>query len=252
MISFTKVRLEWGWLGNMAPFPIVHDKYGFFKTTEALFQAMRFHHDHPVVDLIRGERSPMGAKLKAKANADEMVVAQLSQRDVDNMREVLKLKVESHPELKDKLIATGEHTIIEDVTSRQRGSAMFWGAALTNGDESRSKHWIGDNWLGVCWGELRNDLNGIEYEPKRVPSITDLLEKNAFKSVIIGGLKSALSAHGPKIDKHNLESAAKRIGGFVRGHLARYTQEELLAHLLATEKAKLDAEKERLGNKGND
>ena len=40
-IAFTKVKLPYGWLGNMSPYPI---KFGddTYLTTEALFQALRF------------------------------------------------------------------------------------------------------------------------------------------------------------------------------------------------------------------
>ena len=40
-ISFTKVSLPFGWLGNMSPFPILYEGKEW-KTTEALFQALRF------------------------------------------------------------------------------------------------------------------------------------------------------------------------------------------------------------------
>jgi predicted NAD-dependent protein-ADP-ribosyltransferase YbiA (DUF1768 family) len=39
-IWFTKVNLPYGWLGNMAPYPVLHDGCSWL-TTEALFQAMR-------------------------------------------------------------------------------------------------------------------------------------------------------------------------------------------------------------------
>ena len=39
-IWFTKVNLPYGWLGNMAPYPVLHDGCRWL-TTEALFQAMR-------------------------------------------------------------------------------------------------------------------------------------------------------------------------------------------------------------------
>ena len=37
-IWFTKVDLPYGWLGNMAPYPVLHDGCRWL-TTEALFQA---------------------------------------------------------------------------------------------------------------------------------------------------------------------------------------------------------------------
>src|SRR5262249_49560871 len=63
VIAFTKVDLPYGWLGNMAPFPVMHDGRGY-RTTEALFQALRFDQE-PIREAIRGEKSPMAAKMRA-------------------------------------------------------------------------------------------------------------------------------------------------------------------------------------------
>jgi predicted NAD-dependent protein-ADP-ribosyltransferase YbiA (DUF1768 family) len=79
----------------------------------------------------------------------QMVVEPMSALDLDNMRLCLKLKIEQHPELREKLIQTGEAPIMEDCTRRQRGSGLFWGAALIEGE------WKGQNWLGRLWMELR-------------------------------------------------------------------------------------------------
>lgn len=152
VIAFTKVALPYGWLGNMAPFPI---RYGGmeWRTSEALFQAMRFAYDDPIREKIREEKSPMGAKFTAKANSDSMVVVPLSRLDVANMRRVLRMKLEQHPELVKRLLETGDSPIIEDVTSRKRaGNHRFWGAALEDGK------WIGENTLGKLWMELRQKV----------------------------------------------------------------------------------------------
>ncbi len=49
------------------------------------------------------------------------------------MKVCLKLKLEQHPELRDRLLATGDDEIIEDCSKRKRGSGLFWGAALEDG-----------------------------------------------------------------------------------------------------------------------
>jgi predicted NAD-dependent protein-ADP-ribosyltransferase YbiA (DUF1768 family) len=44
IITFTKVNLPFGWMGNMSPYPINYmDKT--WRTTEALFQALRFNEE---------------------------------------------------------------------------------------------------------------------------------------------------------------------------------------------------------------
>ena len=91
------------------------------------------------------------AKSVAKRHKDKMVVGPLSADDVNNMRVCLKLKVEQHPELRDRLLATGDAEIIEDCSKRKRGSGLFWGAALEEGV------WEGANMLGKLWMELRDE-----------------------------------------------------------------------------------------------
>lgn len=152
-ISFTRVRLPYGWLGNMAPFPL---EWGgaTWRTSEALFQARRFAAGDPVRELIRAEKSPMGAKMVAKAHADRMVIAQQSEADLELMADVLRLKVVAHPQLVADLFATGEEEIIEDCTSRPRGSGLFWGAA-----RQADGTWLGANHLGRLWMELRAELS---------------------------------------------------------------------------------------------
>jgi predicted ATP-grasp superfamily ATP-dependent carboligase len=43
-ITFTKTSLPFGWLGNMAPYPIEYLEKTW-RTAEALFQALRFVHE---------------------------------------------------------------------------------------------------------------------------------------------------------------------------------------------------------------
>jgi ribA/ribD-fused uncharacterized protein len=153
VIRFNKVAEEHGWLGNMSPYPI--EAFGdTWRTSEALFQALRFN-DPTVREHIRSQKAPMGAKLAAKSAAkkhpEKMVVEPLSEIDLRNMRYCLNLKVDQHPELFDKLVATGDREIVEDCTSRaNRGSAKFWGAAYID------SRWVGSNHLGKLWMEIRS------------------------------------------------------------------------------------------------
>jgi ribA/ribD-fused uncharacterized protein len=146
-----KVREPFGILGNMSRHPVTYNGLEW-RTTEALFQALRFAADDPVREAIRAEKSPMSAKFKAKGNADKMLVTQLSKEDLDNMRLCLLLKYEAHEDVRECLFSTVGKPIVEDCTNRQRGSGLFWGAALRDGE------WVGDNWLGVLWMELRDTV----------------------------------------------------------------------------------------------
>jgi ribA/ribD-fused uncharacterized protein len=133
----------------MASYPVEFDGK-LYRTTEALFQALRFS-DEEVIEAIRAEKSPMAAKFVAKRHKDKMVVEPLSAADVNNMRVCLRLKVDQHPELHDLLLATGDAEIIEDCSKRKRGSGLFWGAAQEDGV------WQGTNMLGELWMELRDE-----------------------------------------------------------------------------------------------
>lgn len=167
-IAFTKVKLPYGWLGNMAAFPVEYDGKTY-ATTEALFQALRFTKNPDVQELIRLEKSPMSAKLVAKSKVELMDDGILySEKDIENMRLCLKLKLEQHPQLKEELLATEDITIIEDCSKRPHGSGLYWGAARTENG------WEGKNILGVLWMEERLALKN------------SLMEKNKMKKVYHG------------------------------------------------------------------
>ncbi len=148
--TFCQVAASNGWMSNMARFPILHAGKVWL-TAEALFQALRFD-DSSIKEAIREAKSPMTAKWRAKAHKEQMVVSERSERDVKNMRLVLRLKVAQHPELAQQLLDTGDEVIVEDATSHPGGSAKFWGAVLKDGV------WVGENVLGKLWMELREEL----------------------------------------------------------------------------------------------
>ena len=152
-IAFRRVKDPYGWLGNMSPYPIMY-MGNVWRTSEALFQALRTD-DYGVRELIRDEKSPMGAKMVAKKHAAARTVVPLSDEDLGLMTKVLRLKLEFHPQLKAELLATGDATLVEDCTARPQGTGLFWGAEL-KGDGT----WNGRNALGVLWMQLREELKG--------------------------------------------------------------------------------------------
>lgn len=141
----------YGWMSNMSPFDVQHEGVNY-RTTEHLFQCLRVEDEH-VRSAIRVEKNPMKAKFAAKKHADKRTTRCLSEADLDNMRLCLRLKLDRHPALRDRLLDTDDRTIIEDCTKRQRGTGLFWGAAL--GDDGI---WRGRNWLGTLWAEQRKRL----------------------------------------------------------------------------------------------
>ena len=147
MITFTKVALPYGWLGNMSPHPVICGGLTY-PTSEHLFQALRFPKGSPEREEIRRNRSPMGAKMTAKRLKAAMVVKPRDSQDLANMHTCLLAKLASHPDLRQALLDLGHELLVEDVSKRRSGSALFWGMARV-GDE-----WTGLNHLGRCWMEL--------------------------------------------------------------------------------------------------
>lgn len=146
-----RVRDPFGILGNMSRHPVVCEGLRW-RTTEALFQALRFPMDSPIREQIRAEKNPMKAKFAAKGNVDKMCIDQLGPDDLDNMRLCLRLKYDAHKDVREVLESTKGRRIVEDCTRRQRGSGLFWGAALRE-----DGLWHGENWLGRLWEEIRNE-----------------------------------------------------------------------------------------------
>lgn len=155
-IAFTKVKLPYGWLGNMSAFPVSYEGNTYL-TTEALFQALRFTKKPEIQELIRLEKSPMSAKMVAKGRTEHMDEGILySEKDIDNMRLCLALKLDQHPKLKEELLETKDALLIEDCSKRPHGSGLFWGA------EKTESGWNGKNILGVLWMEARTKLNNLK------------------------------------------------------------------------------------------
>lgn len=155
-VLIRKVAEPYGWLGNMSPYPVEVDGK-VFRTTEALFQAMRFD-DEAIIEEIRAQKSPMAAKMVTKKHRSKMVVEPRTDRDLENMRFCLRQKLEQHPELKQQLRETSSQEIIEDCTKRQQTKNLYWGAANVNNE------WVGTNWLGKLWMELRDELAVVSVE----------------------------------------------------------------------------------------
>ena len=147
---FNGVKEPNGWMGNMAPYPIKYNGKVWL-TSEALFQSMRFDDDN-VKEIIRGEKSPMGAKMKAKKNRDQMVVVPMSELDVENMRKCVKMKFDAHPQLKRQFMNTKDSFIYEDIGNRNGERHKFWGAKKWSESEG-----AGNNMMGKILMDLREE-----------------------------------------------------------------------------------------------
>jgi hypothetical protein len=154
VLAIRKVSEENGWLGNMSAFAVRVEGLRY-ATAEHLFQCMRFQ-DEEIRREIRETKSAMHAKMVAKKYRGRMSVEAGSERDLDLMRAVLRIKLSFHGKLREQLLRQdADSIIIEDCTKRSGISSRFWGMKLVNGE------WVGENWLGRLWMELRLDLQGV-------------------------------------------------------------------------------------------
>lgn len=148
MIVIRKTRDPYGWMGNMSP----HGVYWAgvtFHTAEALFQRLRFPLLWQRSGELTSEKNPMKAKMIAKKYASEMYIEPCSDQDVKNMIYVVEAKFTQNNFIP-QLLHTGNSRIIEDVTNRPKGNALFWGARRLSAFE-----WEGQNMLGQIIMDLR-------------------------------------------------------------------------------------------------
>jgi hypothetical protein len=151
MVLIRGVKEQHGWMGNMSAHPVIYQNQKF-RTTEALFQWLRFDGHPEIQKRLIAEKSPMAVKMVAKKHR-RLLENPDSEIDLKMMRLCLKLKIKQHAELKAKLLATSDKLIVEDCSARPRGDAFYWGMALIEGQ------WVGENHLGELWMELRKQEN---------------------------------------------------------------------------------------------
>ncbi len=140
-IQFYRANEKYGYFSNFAPYPI-KVKGREWPTSEHYFQSQKFA-GHKDEEEIRSASSPMKA---AKMGRDRKRPFRKDWEYVkDNiMREALYAKFTQHLELKSKLLATGNASIIEHTKNDS-----YWG---DGGDGS------GKNMLGKLLMELREKL----------------------------------------------------------------------------------------------
>jgi len=80
------------------------------------------------------------------------VIEPMSEKDLENMRMCVRLKLEQHPRLVGQLLATNDQLICEDIGKRNGERDKFWGTKEINGV------WEGKNMMGVIWMGLRTQL----------------------------------------------------------------------------------------------
>lgn len=153
-ILIKKVKEPSGWLSCMSAHPVEYNGQKY-RTVEALFQVLRFEGHSEIQKEIQDCKSPIRAKCIARrerARLNRVENWDYAESDRPLMKFCLKLKLGQHPDLKQKLIKTGDAIIIEDCTTHDREAARIWGQVNVN------CNWVGQNVLGQLWMELRTEL----------------------------------------------------------------------------------------------
>ena len=129
---------KFAWLSNFFPCQVSHQGL-LFQSSEAAFQASKS------LDMIErrkftavhaGKSKRMGRKLQIRSDWEEV--------KIQMMREILQCKFSQNPELKSKLLATGNAQLIEG----NSWNDTFWGVCKG----------VGKNHLGKLLMEIRNSL----------------------------------------------------------------------------------------------
>lgn len=151
-ISFRKTTEKFGGLSNMASgYPIVVNKI-FIRTSEALYQALRYSQYPEIQKEIIAQTSPMTAKMKSKKCRDK------TREDWDNirvhiMRWSLRVKLLQNKDTFGKLLLeTGNSPIVEESSKD-----IFWGAKLI---DNRLE---GMNVLGRLLMQLREEYKQYNF-----------------------------------------------------------------------------------------
>ena len=145
-VSFRKTNEEFGGLSNMAGgYPVVVNGINV-RTSEALYQAMRFPDYPDIQQEIIEQKSPMTAKMVAKKYRAVKTRADWDQKRIAIMKWSIRVKLlQNIDTFGSLLLKTGDKSIVEESRKDQ-----FWGAIKAN-----DKVLEGTNALGRLLMELR-------------------------------------------------------------------------------------------------
>ena len=145
-IAIRKVKDPWGIFGNFSPTPIRINNV-MFKTSELLFQLMKFKDEEPVIAVYNANNPKMTTKHWEKTHRRE----DWGKMIVDAMKYCLTQKYEQSEEFRQELERSKGKYIVEDQTSFPKKTPDTWGVKQQGDD------FIGPNLLGRLLMELRDN-----------------------------------------------------------------------------------------------
>lgn len=145
-VAIRKVAEPWGIFGNFARTPIIIDGV-MFKTSEQLFQLMKFKDKEPVLAVYNANNPKMTTKHWEKTHRR----SDWGKMIVDAMKFCLTKKFEQSEDFRAELERSRGKFIVEDQTSFTKKTPDTWGVKL-QGD-----NFVGPNLLGRLLMELRDN-----------------------------------------------------------------------------------------------
>ena len=145
-VAIRKVKEPWGIFGNFAATPIIINNVSF-KTSEQLFQLMKFKDAKPVLAVYQANNPKMTAKHWEKTHRRE----DWGQMIVDAMKFCLVQKYEQNEAFRQELERSKGKYIVEDQTSFPKKTPDTWGVKL------QDDNYVGPNLLGRLLIELRDN-----------------------------------------------------------------------------------------------
>ena len=145
-VTIHKVSEPWGIFGNFARTPIVIDEV-MFKTSEQLFQLMKFKDKEPVLAVYNANNPKMTAKHWEKTHRR----SDWGQMVVDAMKFCLTKKFEQSEDFRAELERSRGKFIVEDQTSFTKKTPDTWGV------KQQGDNFVGPNLLGRLLMELRDN-----------------------------------------------------------------------------------------------
>ena len=144
-VAIRKVKEPWGVLGNFAATPIIINNVRF-KSSEQLFQLMKFKEEDPVLAVYQARNPKMTAKHWEKTHRRK----DWGQMIVDAMKFCLEKKYEQSAVFRETLDSTKGRYIVEDQTSFRKKTPDTWGV------KQQGELFVGPNLLGRLLMELRD------------------------------------------------------------------------------------------------
>ena len=145
-VAIRKVAEPWGIFSNFARTPIIIDEV-MFKTSEQLFQLMKFKDKEPVLAVYNANNPKMTTKHWEKTHRR----SDWGQMVVDAMKFCLTKKFEQSEDFKAELERSRGKFIVEDQTSFPKKTPDTWGV------KQQGDNFVGPNLLGRLLMELRDN-----------------------------------------------------------------------------------------------